>query len=55
MAASKLLLDAVIQFKLGRAPPSELLTDSNSAARAFCQLATLQRQSNKEYIKKIKS
>ncbi|PLW51650.1 hypothetical protein PCASD_00558 [Puccinia coronata f. sp. avenae] len=35
MAASKFLSDAAIQFKLGRAPPSELLTHSNSAARAF--------------------
>jgi hypothetical protein len=35
MAASKFILDAGIRFKLGRAPPSELLTDSNSAARAF--------------------
>ncbi|PLW36420.1 hypothetical protein PCANC_15207 [Puccinia coronata f. sp. avenae] len=35
MAASKFILDAGIRFKLGRAPPSESLTDSNSAARAF--------------------
>ncbi|PLW50393.1 hypothetical protein PCANC_07580 [Puccinia coronata f. sp. avenae] len=35
MAASKFISDAAIQFKLGRAPPSESLTDSNSAARAF--------------------
>ncbi|PLW37803.1 hypothetical protein PCASD_11299 [Puccinia coronata f. sp. avenae] len=35
MAASKFLSDAAIQFKLGRAPPSESLTHSNSAARAF--------------------
>jgi hypothetical protein len=35
MAASKFILDAAIQFKLGRAPPSESLTDSNSAAQAF--------------------
>ncbi|PLW04418.1 hypothetical protein PCANC_28937, partial [Puccinia coronata f. sp. avenae] len=35
MAASEFLLDAAIRFKLGRAPPSELLTHSNSAARAF--------------------
>jgi hypothetical protein len=35
MAASKFLLNAAIQFKLGRAPPSESLTDSNSAAGAF--------------------
>jgi hypothetical protein len=33
MAASKFLLDAAIQFKLGRAPPSELLTNSNSVAK----------------------
>ncbi|PLW58843.1 hypothetical protein PCANC_00253 [Puccinia coronata f. sp. avenae] len=35
MAASEFILDAGIRFKLGRAPPSELLTDSNSVARAF--------------------
>ncbi|PLW36372.1 hypothetical protein PCANC_16206 [Puccinia coronata f. sp. avenae] len=35
MAASEFLSDAAIRFKLGRAPPSELLTHSNSAARAF--------------------
>jgi hypothetical protein len=35
MAASEFTLDAAIQFKLGRAPPSELLTSSNSAARVF--------------------
>jgi hypothetical protein len=35
MAASKFLSHAAIWFKLGRAPPSELLTHSNSAARAF--------------------
>jgi hypothetical protein len=35
MAASKFLLDAAIRFPLGRAPPSESLTDSNSAAQAF--------------------
>jgi hypothetical protein len=35
MAASKFILDAAIQFKLGCAPPSELLTDSNSAAWAL--------------------
>ncbi|PLW40292.1 hypothetical protein PCANC_11165 [Puccinia coronata f. sp. avenae] len=35
MAASELLSDAAIRFKLGRAPPSESLTHSNSAARAF--------------------
>jgi hypothetical protein len=35
MAASEFISDAAIRFKLGRAPPSELLTDSNSAARAF--------------------
>ncbi|PLW33019.1 hypothetical protein PCASD_14896 [Puccinia coronata f. sp. avenae] len=35
MAASKFLLDAAIRFKLRRAPPSESLTHSNSAARAF--------------------
>ncbi|PLW43207.1 hypothetical protein PCANC_06985 [Puccinia coronata f. sp. avenae] len=35
MAASEFLSNAAIQFELGRAPPSESLTDSNSAARAF--------------------
>ncbi|PLW38617.1 hypothetical protein PCASD_08233 [Puccinia coronata f. sp. avenae] len=35
MAASKFLSNAAIQFKLGRAPPSESLTDSNSVAQAF--------------------
>ncbi|PLW19490.1 hypothetical protein PCANC_08769 [Puccinia coronata f. sp. avenae] len=35
MAASKFLSDVAIQFKLRRAPPSESLTRSNSAARAF--------------------
>jgi hypothetical protein len=35
MAASKFLSDAAIQFKLGRVPPSELLTHSNSVAWAF--------------------
>ncbi|PLW04786.1 hypothetical protein PCANC_28767, partial [Puccinia coronata f. sp. avenae] len=35
MATSNFILDAAIQFKLRRAPPSESLTDSNSAARAF--------------------
>ncbi|PLW28912.1 hypothetical protein PCANC_27618 [Puccinia coronata f. sp. avenae] len=35
MAASEFISDAGIRFKLGRAPPSESLTDSNSAARAF--------------------
>jgi hypothetical protein len=35
MAASEFILDAAIQFKLRRAPPSELLTNSNSAAWAF--------------------
>ncbi|PLW57972.1 hypothetical protein PCANC_00678 [Puccinia coronata f. sp. avenae] len=35
MAASKFLSDAAIRFKLRRAPPSESLTHSNSAARAF--------------------
>jgi hypothetical protein len=35
MAASKFILDTAIQFKLGRMPPSELLTNSNSAARVF--------------------
>jgi hypothetical protein len=29
MAASKFLLDAAIQFKLGHVPPSELLANSN--------------------------
>ncbi|PLW34417.1 hypothetical protein PCASD_14317 [Puccinia coronata f. sp. avenae] len=33
MAASEFILDAAIQFKLGRAPPSESLTDSNSVAK----------------------
>jgi hypothetical protein len=33
MAASKFILDAAIQFKLGRAPPSELLTNSNLVAK----------------------
>jgi hypothetical protein len=33
MAASKFLLDAAIRFKLGRAPPSELLTGSNSVTK----------------------
>ncbi|PLW41447.1 hypothetical protein PCASD_07166 [Puccinia coronata f. sp. avenae] len=33
MAASEFLLDAAIRFKLGRAPPSESLTDSNSVAK----------------------
>ncbi|PLW10181.1 hypothetical protein PCANC_24406 [Puccinia coronata f. sp. avenae] len=35
MASSKFLSDAAIQLKLKRAPPSELLTHSNSAAQAF--------------------
>ncbi|PLW39137.1 hypothetical protein PCANC_12588 [Puccinia coronata f. sp. avenae] len=35
MAASEFILDAAVRFKLGHAPPSELLTDSNSAAQAF--------------------
>ncbi|PLW39007.1 hypothetical protein PCASD_08430 [Puccinia coronata f. sp. avenae] len=35
MAASTFLSDAAIRFKLGRAPPSELLTHSNSAAQAL--------------------
>jgi hypothetical protein len=35
IAASKFILDAAIRFKLRRTPPSESLTDSNSAARAF--------------------
>ncbi|PLW11985.1 hypothetical protein PCANC_23782 [Puccinia coronata f. sp. avenae] len=35
MAASEFILDVAIRFKLGRTPPSELLTDSNSAAQAF--------------------
>jgi hypothetical protein len=33
MAASKFISDAAIRFKLGRAPLSELLTDSNSVAK----------------------
>ncbi|PLW33406.1 hypothetical protein PCANC_20747 [Puccinia coronata f. sp. avenae] len=33
MAASKFISDAAIQFKLGRAPLSESLTDSNSVAK----------------------
>ncbi|PLW27797.1 hypothetical protein PCANC_26928 [Puccinia coronata f. sp. avenae] len=33
MAASKFLSDAAIRFKLGHAPPSESLTDSNSVAK----------------------
>ncbi|PLW30699.1 hypothetical protein PCASD_20135 [Puccinia coronata f. sp. avenae] len=33
MAASEFILDAAIQFKLGRAPLSESLTDSNSVAK----------------------
>jgi hypothetical protein len=33
MAASEFLLDAAIRFKLGRVPPSELLTNSNSVAK----------------------
>ncbi|PLW06461.1 hypothetical protein PCANC_11611 [Puccinia coronata f. sp. avenae] len=33
MAASEFILDAAIRFKLGRALPSELLTDSNSVAK----------------------
>jgi hypothetical protein len=33
MAASKFILDAAIQFKLGHAPPSELLTNSNLVAK----------------------
>jgi hypothetical protein len=33
MAASKFLLDAAIRFKLGHAPPSESLTNSNSVAK----------------------
>jgi hypothetical protein len=33
MAASEFLLDAAIRFKLGRAPPSESLTNSNSVAK----------------------
>ncbi|PLW43874.1 hypothetical protein PCASD_05820 [Puccinia coronata f. sp. avenae] len=33
MAASKFILDAAIRFKLGRAPLSESLTDSNSVAK----------------------
>jgi hypothetical protein len=35
MAASKFLSNAAIRFKLGHVPPSESLTDSNLAARAF--------------------
>jgi hypothetical protein len=35
MAASRFLLDAAIRFKLGRVPPSESLTHSNSAAWVF--------------------
>ncbi|PLW28719.1 hypothetical protein PCASD_21524 [Puccinia coronata f. sp. avenae] len=35
MAASEFISDAAIRFKLGRAPPSESLTDSNSAAQVF--------------------
>ncbi|PLW11445.1 hypothetical protein PCANC_25666 [Puccinia coronata f. sp. avenae] len=35
MAASEFLSDAAIRFKLRCAPPSELVTHSNSAARAF--------------------
>jgi hypothetical protein len=33
LAASKFTLDVAIQFKLGRAPPSELLTNSNLVAK----------------------
>jgi hypothetical protein len=33
MAASKFLSDAAIRFKLGRAPPSESLTDSNLVSK----------------------
>ncbi|PLW21462.1 hypothetical protein PCANC_04979 [Puccinia coronata f. sp. avenae] len=33
MAASEFILDAAIRFKLGRAPTSEPLTDSNSVAK----------------------
>ncbi|PLW50876.1 hypothetical protein PCASD_01193 [Puccinia coronata f. sp. avenae] len=33
MAASEFLSDAAIQFKLGRVPPSELLTNSNLVAK----------------------
>jgi hypothetical protein len=33
MAASEFLLDAAIRFKLGRAPPSESLTNSNLVAK----------------------
>jgi hypothetical protein len=34
-AASEFLLNAAIQFKLGRAPPSESLTNSKSVAQVF--------------------
>ncbi|PLW36711.1 hypothetical protein PCASD_08690 [Puccinia coronata f. sp. avenae] len=33
MAASEFILDPAIRFKLGCAPPSESLTDSNSVAK----------------------
>ncbi|PLW26648.1 hypothetical protein PCASD_22946 [Puccinia coronata f. sp. avenae] len=33
MAASEFLSDAAIRFKLGRAPPSESLTGSNSVTK----------------------
>ncbi|PLW29090.1 hypothetical protein PCASD_19745 [Puccinia coronata f. sp. avenae] len=41
MAASKFILDAAIRFKLKRAPPSESLTDSNSAAVIWAEFKGL--------------
>jgi hypothetical protein len=35
MAASNFILDVAIQFKLGRASPSELLTNSNLVAKCL--------------------